>query len=38
MMQILPFGDDATNAVVEDFERAVYANSAGTSASGAGSN
>jgi hypothetical protein len=26
MMQALPFSDDAANAVVEDFERAVYAN------------
>lgn len=25
MMQILPFSDDAANAVVEEFERAVYA-------------
>lgn len=35
MMQILPFSDDAANAVVEQFERAVYANPAETVA-GAG--
>lgn len=28
MMQILPFSDDAANSVVEQFERAVYANPA----------
>lgn len=38
MMQILPFGDDATNSVVEQFERAVYASSAATIASSPGSN
>jgi CubicO group peptidase (beta-lactamase class C family) len=34
LMQMLPFSDDATNAVVEQFERAVYANSAKTAVSG----
>ncbi len=38
MMQILPFSDDAANSVVEHFERAVYANSAETVASGGHSN
>ena len=30
MLQILPFGDDITNTVVAQFERAVYANTAQT--------
>ena len=30
LMQMLPFGDDATNSVVEHFERIVYANPAKT--------
>jgi methyl acetate hydrolase len=30
MMQMLPFGDDLTNTVVAEFERAVYANAAQT--------
>jgi CubicO group peptidase (beta-lactamase class C family) len=30
LMQVLPFGDDATNSVVEHFERIVYANPAKT--------
>lgn len=34
MMQILPFGDDAANSVVELFERALYANSSATIAPG----
>jgi methyl acetate hydrolase len=38
MMQILPFSDDAAYSVVELFERAVYANSAETVASGRHSN
>src|SRR5215472_10074326 len=33
MMQTLPFSDDVANAVVEQFERAVYANPAATAAS-----
>ena len=32
MMQILPFSDEVTNSVVEKFERAVYASSAGAAA------
>ena len=38
LMQILPFGDDAANAVVEQFERAVYAHPAVTAGSGGRSN
>ncbi len=34
MMQILPFGEDAANSVVEHFERAVYATPAQTAAPG----
>jgi methyl acetate hydrolase len=34
MMQVLPFSDDATNSVVEHFERAVYAAPAETAAPG----
>jgi methyl acetate hydrolase len=38
MMQILPFSDDAAYSVVEQFERAVYANRAKTVGSGGRSN
>ncbi len=38
MMQILPFSDDAAYSVVEQFERAVYANPAETVAPGKRSN
>lgn len=38
MMQTLPFGDDVADAVVEQFERAVYANSAESVASRGRSN